>query len=79
MNGQLLAGTTRGVFVIVDDTGSTQTLEAHGTYRDLVNFDGRVLRWARPDGLFTSDDGGRTCGLGLSSRGRDVWQIRVSQ
>ena len=41
MNGQLLAGTTKGVFVI-DDVGSTQTLEARHV-RDLVNVDGRLF------------------------------------
>ncbi len=44
MNGQLRAGTTRGVCVI-DDAGATQTLEARHV-RDLVNLDDRVLAGA---------------------------------
>ncbi|WP_420437669.1 WD40/YVTN/BNR-like repeat-containing protein [Candidatus Poriferisodalis sp.] len=74
MNGQLLAGTTRGVFV-VDGTGSTQTLDARHV-RDLVNLDGRVLAGSAA-GLHTSEDGGRTWS-GPQLEGRDVWQIRAA-
>ena len=74
MNGQLLAGTTRGVFVI-DDEGATQTLDARHV-RDLVNLDGRVLAGSAA-GLFTSPDGGRTWS-GPQLEDRDVWQIRAA-
>ena len=57
MNGQLLAGTTRGAFVI-NDAGATQTLEARHV-RDLVDFGGRVLAGSAA-GLYTSEDGGHT-------------------
>ncbi len=57
MNGQLLAGTTKGVFVI-DDVGSTQTLEARHV-RDLVNVNGRLFAGSA-GGLFTSEDEGQT-------------------
>ena len=74
MNGQLLAGTTRGVFV-VDGTGATQTLDARHV-RELVNLDGRVLAGSAA-GLHTSDDGGCTWS-GPQLEGRDVWQIRAA-
>lgn len=71
MNGQLLAGTTKGVFAI-DDAGSTQTLEARHV-RDLVNVDGRLFAGAAA-GLFTSTDGGQTW-AGPQLAGREVWQV----
>ncbi len=74
MNGQLLAGTTKGVFVI-DDVGSTQTLEARHV-RDLVNVDGRLFAGSA-GGLFTSEDGGKTW-AGPQLAGREVWQIRAA-
>ena len=74
MNGQLLAGTTRGVFVI-DDAVATQTLEARHV-RDLVDLDGRVLAGSTA-GLYTSEDGGRTWS-GPQLEGREVWQIRAA-
>ena len=74
MNGQLLAGTTRGVFVI-DDAGATQTLDARHV-RDLVNLDGRVLAGAA-GGLYVSEDGGHTWS-GPQLEGCDVWQIRAA-
>ena len=74
MNGQLLAGTTRGVFVI-DDAGATQTLDARHV-RDLVNLDDCVLAGAA-GGLYISLDGGRTWS-GPQLEGCDVWQIRAA-
>ena len=74
MNGQLLAGTTRGAFVI-DNAGSTQTLKARHV-RDLVDLDGRVLAGSAA-GLYTSEDGGHTWS-GPQLEGREVWQIRAA-
>ena len=74
MTGQLLAGTTKGVFVI-DEAGATQTLEARHV-RDLVNIDGRLFAGSAA-GLFTSDDGGRTWSA-PQLEGRDSWQIRAA-
>ncbi|WP_423916226.1 hypothetical protein [Candidatus Poriferisodalis sp.] len=74
MNGQLLAGTTKGVF-IVDGAGSQQTLEARHV-RDLTMVGGRLFAAAAP-GLFASDDGGRTWSV-TQLTDYDVWQVRAA-
>ena len=74
MNGQLLAGTNKGVF-IVDGAGSQQTLEARHV-RDLTMVDGRLFASAAP-GLYASDDGGRTWST-PQLEGFDVWQVRAA-
>ena len=74
MNGQLLAGTNKGVF-IVDGAGSQQTLEARHV-RDLTLVDDRLFAAATP-GLYASDDGGRTWSAPQLT-GYDVWQVRAA-
>jgi len=69
---QLLAGTSKGVFVIEGDSVS-QTLESRGV-RELTSYDGRAFAGTGA-GLFTSDD----AGLSWSKSGLqhcEVWQIR---
>lgn len=73
MNGRLLAGTGRGVF-IVDEAGSEQTLEVRHV-RDLTVVDGRVLAGSAA-GLYASDDGGRSWSAPQLAE-REIWQIRA--
>ncbi|MGH1493108.1 MAG: WD40/YVTN/BNR-like repeat-containing protein [Acidimicrobiales bacterium] len=70
----LLAGTAEGVFV-VDDKGSTQTLEARHV-RDVIVVEDRVLA-ATASGLHTSDDGGQTWSE-PQLEGYEVWQVRAA-
>ncbi|MGB5755574.1 MAG: hypothetical protein WBM50_01560 [Acidimicrobiales bacterium] len=70
----LLAGTTKGVFV-VDHEGSTRTLDA-ANVRDLTMVDGRIFAGSA-SGLFASDDGGRTWST-PRLEGYEVWQVRAA-
>ncbi len=70
----LVAGTTRGVFVI-DDGGADQTLDVRHV-RDLAVIDGRLFAGS-DNGVFHSDDGGRTWSAGRLDD-RQVWQVRGS-
>jgi photosystem II stability/assembly factor-like uncharacterized protein len=69
---KLLAGTSRGLFAVDAPTHATPVLPER-TVRDL-KVSGRRLLAGAENGLFASDDGGRTwqpSGIG----GRTVWQI----
>ena len=68
----LLAGTSKGIFNIVDDR-HTCTLAAGGI-RDIVNIDDRLFA-GTGQGLYTSDDEGTTWDFrGFADQA--VWQIR---
>ena len=69
---KLLAGTSRGLFVVDDPSHATPVLPER-TVRDLKASGGRLLAGVE-NGLFASDDGGRTWQpSGIA--GRTVWQI----
>ena len=68
----ICAGTSKGVFALGNGT-PRQVLESRGV-RELVGVGGRCFA-GTGDGLFVSDDCGRTWrASGLE--GREVWQVR---
>lgn len=68
----ILAGTSRGVFVI-DEDGARSVLDCRGV-RDVVHIDGRIFA-ATSAGLFVSRDGGDSWSLsGMADY--EIWQLR---
>lgn len=69
---EMCAGTSRGVFTVADGDVK-QVLESRGV-REMVQIGSRTFA-GTGDGLYRSDDGGRTwTPSGLE--GREVWQVR---